>query len=392
VAGIDRAEIIDATSVLLAVSQHLTNNREFSNLPRKFKISISGCRILCSQPDINCVGVFGLERQVHGKREAGFGIKVGGGLSSAPLLAQTLPVFLRPEEVLPVVHYTSVIYRDFGFRDRRNRARFKFLVADWGVDKVLAKIEALSGRAFQRHSEFLFPTDPESDHLGVHEQKQAGMHYVGVCVAGGRVRGAELRAAAELSKRYAQPDRDRISTTNKQNLLLLNIPEGNLPGLQDELSARAFSWQPSNYRSGCVSCTGIEFCNLALAETKNRMMTLVEQLEAECAGFQDKIRIHFSGCPSSCGQHQIADIGLRGGQTRVKGALTESFDLFIGGKLGDQARFNYLVKSKILSADVHRSIERLIHYYQTHRLPDEPFHEFAQRIAKEQFKAVLESP
>ncbi|MCE0485128.1 MAG: hypothetical protein LV479_12940 [Methylacidiphilales bacterium] len=391
VAGIDKNEIIDGTAQLRDVNHHFTDNREFSNLPRKYKISLCGCRIHCAQPDINCVGVFGLERTRNGKTEAGFGIKVGGGLSSAPHLAQTLPVFLTPEDVQPMVHYVSVIFRDHGYREKRNRARFKFLVADWGAEKVLTKVEELSGRTFQRHTEFVFPEDPETDHLGVNEQKQPGLWYVGISFAGGRTRGEQLAKVAELSKKYAAPGLDRITTTNKQNLLLLNIPEKNLAALQAELDAANLSWRPSNFRKGCVSCTGIEFCNLAIAETKNRMVLLVEQLEKECAFYQDKIRIHFSGCPSSCGQHQIADIGFRGGSTRVNGVPTECFDMFIGGKLGAGARFNELVKSKVLASDIHRTVGKLLSYYTANRQSGEPFHAFAARTPKEQIKAALEN-
>jgi ferredoxin-nitrite reductase len=391
VAGIDKNEIIDGSPQLHEVNRHMTDNREFSNLPRKYKISVSGCRIHCAQPDINCVGVFGLERRREGKLEAGFGIKVGGGLSSAPHLAQTLPVFLTPDDVLPIVHYTSVVFRDFGYREKRNRARFKFLVADWGTDKVLAKIEELAGRTFQRHDEFIFPEDPESDHLGVHEQKQPGLWYIGVCFPGGRTRGAQLAKIAVVSKKYAQPGMDRITTTNKQNLILLHIPEKNLAPLQAELDAHGFSWRPSNFRQGCVSCTGIEFCNLAIAETKNRMVKLVEQLEAECGAYKEKIRIHFSGCPSSCGQHQIADIGFRGASTRVNGVPTECFDMFIGGKMGADARFNELVKGKVLATEIHRTVGKLLNFYTAKRQPNEPFYAFAKRTPKEEIKAALEA-
>src|SRR5271154_6441820 len=384
-------EILDGSSVLRDVNRHMTDNREFSDLPRKYKISLCGCRIHCAQPDINCVGVFGLERMKDGKLEAGFGLKVGGGLSSAPHLAQTLPIFLTPDDVLPAVHFTSVIFRDFGYREKRNRARFKFLVHDWGTDKILAKLEELAGRTFQRHDEFVFPEDPETDHLGVHEQKQPGLWYIGVCFAGGRTQGKQLAKVAELAKKYAQSGLDRITTTNKQNLILLNIPETNLPALQAELDASGLSWRPSNFRQGCVSCTGMEFCNLAISETKNRMMLLVEQLETECASYKEKIRIHFSGCPSSCGQHQIADIGFRGGSTRVNGVPTECFDMFIGGKLGAGARFNELVKSKVLATDIHKTVGKLLNYYTANRQPNEPFHAFAGRTPKEQIKAALEA-
>jgi len=391
VAGVDKNEIIDATPVLRDISRHMTDNREFSDLPRKYKISVSGCCIHCAQPDINCVGLFGLQRTVNGKTETGFGMKVGGGLSSSPHLAQTLPIFLPPGDVLPALHYTSVIFRDFGYREKRNRARFKFLVADWGVEKILAKLEELAGRTFQRHHDFVFPADPETDHLGVHEQKQPGLFYVGICFAGGRTHGREMRKVAELAKKYAQPGLDKIAATNKQNLILFNIPAKNLVPLQAELDASGLTWHPSNFRQGCVSCTGMEFCNLAIAETKNRMVLLVQQLETECSAYHEKIRIHFSGCPSSCGQHQIADIGFRGAQTRVNGVMTECFDLFIGGKLGADARFNELVKSKVLATEIHRTVGKLLNFYTANRHPGEPFHAFAHRTPKDQIKTALEN-
>jgi ferredoxin-nitrite reductase len=390
VAGIDRNEIRDGTPELLAVNRHLTDNREFSNLPRKYKISIAGCRIHCAQPDINCVGVFGLERaRTGGGLEAGYGIKVGGGLSSSPHLAQTLSVFLKPEDVLPIVHYTSVVYRDHGFRHTRNKARLKFLMADWGPEKFLAEIEKVAGRTFERHSEFVFPVDPETDHLGVQPQKQDGLYYVGICFAGGRVRAGQLRTIADLARRYSVPGQDAIRTTNKQNIILLNIPEKNVELLQAELDAAGLVWNASNFRQGCVSCTGIEFCNLALAETKNRMVKLVTELEEQCSFYQDKVRIHFSGCPSSCGQHQIADIGFRGGFTKVNGVQTECFDMFLGGKLGDAARFNKLVKSKVLSRDVHLAVGKALRFYQEQRNAGESFADFAARTAKEAWQPAL---
>jgi ferredoxin-nitrite reductase len=322
--------------------------------------------------------------------EKGFGMKVGGGLSSSPHLAKTLPIFLTPDDVLPAVHYASVTYRDYGFRDKRTRARLKFLMADWGPDKYLAKMEELSNRKFQRHSDFVYPEDPETDHLGVQEQKQPGLYYVGISFAGGRVRGHHLSALAELSARFAAPGQDYVTCTNKQNLILLNIPEKNLEALKSELTSLGFVIEASNFRKGCVSCTGMEFCNLAIAETKNRMIQLVDELERECSFYDDKIRIHFSGCPSSCGQHQVADIGFRGAVTRVNGVPTEAFDMMVGGKLGADARFNELLKGKVLAKDVHKTVGRLLHYYQDHRLPSEAFSSFTKRVPKDELKAALE--
>ena len=262
-------------------------------------------------------------------------------------------------------------------------------MADWGADKVVAELERLSGKTFDRHTEFNFPEDPESDHLGIQPQKQAGLYYVGVSFAGGRAHTHQLKKIAELARRFCAPGQDAIRNTNKQNLLIFNVLEANVEALKKEIEAMELSWNPSNFRQGCVSCTGIEFCNLAIAETKNRMIELVSQLEKQCAFYDEKIRIHFSGCPSSCGQHQIADIGFRGGMTKVNGVSTECFDMFLGGKVGQNARFNQLVKGKVLSTEIHNTIEKVLRNYQQKRHVNESFADFCSRTSREEWTAAL---
>jgi len=390
VAGIDPEAIIDATPQLLEVNAALTDNKEFSNLPRKYKISIGGCRIHCTQPDINCVGVFGLERQAGSGTEAGFGIMLGGGLSSAPHLAQRLPVFIQPEQVWPVVRAVSTIFRDEGYRAKRNRARFKFLVADWGTEKMLHEIETLLGYRLETQTEFPIVADQEFDHTGVHAQIQPGLNWVGLVFPGGRVRNGILAALGHLAAKYAAPGQDAIRLTNKQNLLLLNIPDAQLPALLAEIDTLGLSYSPSNFRQGCVSCTGIEFCNLAVAETKNRMIALIEQLEATSGWYKNKIRIHFSGCPSSCGQHQIADIGFRGARTKINGEMVDAYDMFIGGRLGENRRFNELLKGKIIAKDVDKAIDKVLRYYDAHKLDSgETFAQFCDRVPKDQIVTAL---
>ena len=387
VAGVDRNEIIDGTAQMREINEKLTDNRAFSNLPRKFKITLCGCRIQCAQPDINDIGFFGLERG----GEVGYGVKVGGGLSAAPHLAQTLPVFIRPEQVWPVTEAIVTIFRDQGYRLKRSRARFKFLVADWGAERVLAEVERLLGYRLERHANFPVTPDQESDHLGIVEQKQPGLWYVGVSFAGGRVRNSALAKCGELAAKYAAPGQDAIRLTNKQNLILLNIPTANLDPLKAELDAAGLVYAPSNFRRGCVACTGIEFCNIAIAETKNRMIRLVEQLEATSGWYKDKIRIHFSGCPSSCGQHQIADIGFRGARTKLpNGEQVDAFDMFIGGRLGENRRFNELLKGKILASDVHTTVDKLLRFYDSRKQrADETFAQVFDRVPKAEFLGAL---
>ncbi len=390
VAGIDPEEIIDPNAELHEVSVKMTDNREFSNLPRKYKISVSGCCIHCAQPDINCVGVFGLKRTINGGEERGYGIKVGGGLSAAPKLAQTLQCFLQPEQVWPVVKAVSMIYRDQGYRHQRQKARFKFLVADWGHERMLTEVEAILGFKLEPHTDFPVIRDQEADHLGIHKQKQADLYWVGVCFPGGRLRNGLLGKIGDLAEKYCAPGQDAIRTTNKQNLLIVNVPEKNLDALKAELDTLGLDYNPSNFRTGCVSCTGIEFCNLAVTETKNRMLQLVGELEATSGWYKDKIRIHFSGCPSSCGQHQIADIGFRGAKTKVNGEMLDAFDAFIGGRLGHNRRFNDLLKGKILAKDVHLFIDKLLHVYDSGKQAGETFADYTDRVPKAEILAALD--
>lgn len=386
VSGINPDEILDSTEQMQEISRNLTNNKEFSNLPRKYKISISGCHIHCHQPDINCVGFFGLHNP---NGQAGYGVKVGGGLSSAPHMAQVLPVWFEQEQAWPVARAISELFRDEGYRNKRNRARFKFLVADWGVDRILHEVEERLGYRLARHSDFVFPNDQEADHMGIHPQSQPGLNWVGITFPGGRIRDQKLAQIGELAKKYCAPGGDAIRLTNKQNLLIANVPDANLAALKSEMDAKGLVHSPSNFRKGCVSCTGIEFCNLAVAETKNRMMALVSQLEEKSAWYKDKVRIHFSGCPSSCGQHQIADIGFRGAKKRIDGQMRDAFDLFVGGRLGQDRRFNDLLKGKILYEDVDEVIDALLRGYDGGKKDGETISQYFERSSKEDLLATL---
>ncbi len=390
VAGLDPEETIDSTAQLWEVNQAMTDNRDFSNLPRKYKISVSGCCIHCAQPDINDCSIFGLKRTVNGVVEAGYGCMIGGGLSASPHLAQILPFFIKPEQVWPVVKAVTEVFRDEGYRLKRNRARFKFLVADWGVERMAAEVAKRLDFPIESHTDFPVLRDQETDHLGIHPQKQPGLYWVGVCFPGGRVRDGILIKLADLAAKYCAEGKDAIRLTNKQNLLFVNIPEANLPALKAELDSLGLDYNPTNFRRGCVSCTGIEFCNLAVAETKNRMISLVDELEATSGWYKGKIRIHFSGCPSSCGQHQIADIGFRGARTKVNGEMVDAYDCFIGGRLGHNRRFNELLKGKVIAKDVHLFIDKLLKTYDALKQDGENFADFTDRVPKAEILAHVE--
>lgn len=385
VAGVDKHELFDATEFNRAISDYMTYNRDFSNMPRKYKISVSGCHLHCAQPDINCLSFFGVIKK-DGTR--GFGVKVGGGLAAAPHMAQVLPIFipLDVKQVIEVLQHISAIYRDEGYRDARTCARIKFLMADWGPAKFTAELEKRIGRKLEVGEDWLFPKDPETDHFGVQEQKQAGLHYVTISCLGGRISADKLRQIAELAEKYGD---GQISNTNKQNIIILNVPKANLPALLKECDDRDLLYKGSEFRKGGVSCTGIEFCNLAVAETKNRLMLLVEQLEAMHPNFDRKIRFHFSGCPSACGQHQIADIGFRGKTFNQDGVDMDGFDMFLGGGLGADRKFNQLVFIKIPSRDLHHYVSRVISYYDANKSNGESFKDFYARTGRDKFEAEL---
>ena len=386
VSGINPDELFDATAQMLEISRGLTNTKEFSNLPRKYKISISGCHIHCHQPDINCLSFFGL---INDRGETGYGVKVGGGLSSSPHLAKTLPVWISRDQTWPVASTISQVFRDEGYRAKRNRARFKFLVADWGVERILAETETRLGYQLQRHASFAFPRDQETDHMGIHPQIQKGLYWVGLTFPGGRIRNGALATVGRLAKKYCAAGQDFVRLTNKQNVIIPHVTEANLPAMKEEMDGLGLVYESSNFRKGCVSCTGIEFCNLAVAETKNRMIELVNQLETTSGWYKDKIRVHFSGCPSSCGQHQVAEIGFRGAKTKVNGRMVDAYDLFVGGRLGSDSRFGDLLKGKILAADVHLVIDALLKLYASNKQGDEIFSEFLSRSAKQDLLAAL---
>jgi ferredoxin-nitrite reductase len=212
---------------------------------------------------------------------------------------------------------------------------------------------------------------------------------VGISFPGGRLRNGQLAVIGKIAARHAQPGLGEIRFTNKQNLILTHIPEAHLDVLKQDLSEAGFAYEASNFRKGCVSCTGIEFCNLAVAETKNRMISLVTQLETTSGWYRDKIRIHFSGCPSSCGQQQIADIGLRGARTKIDGKMVDAYDLFVGGRLGSRRRFNELLKGKILASEVHVAIDALLKYYDIHKQSTETFSDFCERLPRTELLSAL---
>src|SRR5580698_4517437 len=295
VAGVDADEIVDASPLVLEASQLLAGNAEFYNLPRKFKMSITGCRVWCPYPEINDVGLTAQTRRANGKDEIGFSLRVAGGLSTEPYLAARLNAFVRWNQVLPVVKGIAELFRDSDvLREHRERARLKFLFLrhGWTADRFLGELEERIGFKLDPAVEENPPDDVYRDHIGIHAQKQSGLSYVGAVALRGRITAEQMHAAADFAERFAGGE---LRATNMQNLLVVNVPTVNAESLAKELDAIGLKVGGSSFHRGTVACSGTEFCKLAITETKSFSRWLVEELEERLPGFDQQLKLHEAG-------------------------------------------------------------------------------------------------
>jgi sulfite reductase beta subunit-like hemoprotein len=386
VSGADARELYDTTPLIHAVNDFFVGNRDFSNLPRKFKIAITGCATRCVYPEINDIGLFAVREQ----NRVAFRARIGGGLSTTPRFSKDLGVLVEPNDVIELCATIAEVFRDEGNRTNRKRARLKFLVEQWEIPRFREEIEARMGRKLQRAERPDADPINERDrtHLGIHAQREAGLHYVGLSILGGRTSGDQLQRLAALAESYGS---GRIRTTNTQNIILLDVPEANLSRLTRELDAAGLDYKPSWARRAIIACTGIQFCKLALAETKNRAVELDEHL-ANTVALDDTVRISVTGCPNACGQHHICDVGLEGSLTTINGVKRETFQVFLGGGVGTHESFGRRVGARIPAEELAESLARLVARYKEDQSDGETFQEFCLRHSNEELVAVLQAP
>jgi len=376
-AGVDAREIIDATPFLLETERRHVGDPRFSNLPRKYKTSISGCRQQCAHHEVNDVAFVGVE---HPKFGAGFDLWVGGGLSTNPHIAKRLGVFVEPELVPDVWAAVTGTFRDYGYRRARNHARLKFLVADKGPEWFREVVEKeYLGFALPDGDPPPVSPDAHRDHVGVFPQKD-GRTYVGFAPKAGRVPGHQLRRIALLSERYGD---GRVRTTTQQKMVILGAGPGGVDDLVAALEGEDLSVRPSPFRRGLMACTGIEFCKLALAETKGRAVWLAHELEERLPDFHEDVRIHVNGCPNSCARFQLGDIGLMGAvQQRPDGTRSESFLVHLGGGLGEGGGFARKVRGvRVFAEDSADYVEALLKRYRHRRNGHESFGAFVRSLS-----------
>ncbi len=385
-AGIDGHELFDASQVAVQVAEELIGNAAFYNLPRKFKISVTGCPLWCSYPEINDIGLTATMRGA----EEGFTIRVGGGLSSDPHLAVKLDAWIPKDQAFTVTRIITEIFRDQqGLRESRDRARLKhlFLKEGWTAESFLAEVERRLGSPLEASVPETVPDDVLRDHVGIHPQKQPGLSYVGASVLRGRLTGQQLAEAADLAERYGS---GHLRTTVGQNLLFVNIESTRAGELAAEIARIGFQVEGSQFWRGAVACTGTEFCKLALTETKGFTRWLVDELEERVPGFDQQLRLHVTGCPNSCGQHWIADIGIEGKKIKQDGKLVDAYYFCVGGSVGRYAGTARPVGYRIPATEVPDAIERLLKTYQGTRAGEgENLRAYFARHSNEELRAQL---
>lgn len=385
-AGYEAGELIDTWPIVEAANEALVGKAEFSDLPRKFKISISGSADHWVQHEINDIGFVGMRLEATG--EVGFDLWVGGGLGAQPHFGCRLGAFIRPDEVIGVSYQITTIFRDFGYRRNRQHARLKYLLADWGAAKFREVLEERLGYKLTDNLDFVPLTNPYHDYVGATPQKQAGMFALGLATLRGRVSAEQLRQVAELSEIYGD---GRIRATTLQNIVILNVPAANVERLKAEARAIDLPADEHNYfRRGAMACTGIQFCKVAVAETKDRMAEVVEYLQAQFPDWNEPINLNMSGCPNSCTRYQIADIGLLGSLQRqdgsAKGEKEEVYQIYLGGRLGKDMRLGYHLNRRVPAEELKFYLATLLRRYLDARQPHERFVEFIYRHSQEELE------
>ena len=381
-AGVAEDEIIDASPQVQQVHDEHIGSSLYSNLPRKFKTSIAGCSVHCVNHEINDVAFVGV-RDSNG--EAGYDLFVGGGLATNPMFAARLGAFVRPEQVSDVWAAVTAVFRDYGYRRLRTRARIKFLIKAWGPEKFREVME-------QEYLGYRLPDGPgpqldegvRRDHVGVHRQRD-GKYYVGFAPKVGRVTGSALVRVAEIAEAHGS---DRIRTTVDQKLVILDVDGERTDAITADLEAEGYEVNPSVFRRQTMACTGIEFCKLAIVETKDRGAALIDELEKRLPDFDEPVSINLNGCPNSCARIQVADIGLKGQLVMNEhGEQVEGYQIHLGGGMGLNPGFGKKVRGlKSTADDLPDYIERVLRRFQDQKEEGETFAVWASRAEDEDLK------
>jgi ferredoxin-nitrite reductase len=385
VSGLGRDEVLDAYLVAQVISDYFTGNREYANLPRKFKMSVTGCVEDCAQAEINDIGMLPARLE---DGALGFNVRVGGGLSDGPRMASDIDVFVRPEEAVEVTRGIAQVFGELGDRENRWTARMRYLVQELGPEGFREELEkrtsfelTLAGEDLTKHY--------RGDHVGVHPQKEDGHYYVGLNVPVGRMSGEQFIEAGRLAGEYG----GEIRLATDQNFIITGVREERLDDLLAEPLLERYSPSPKAFERGVVACTGSEFCRFGIVETKIRAVEWAREMDERVGDGvgQEAIRMHFSGCSASCAQPQIGDIGFRGETAKTKDAIVEGVDIGLGGSLGRDAAFIDWVEGAKPADDVPDALVAVFEKFKEERREGERFHEWARRRPNKELRAALRS-
>jgi ferredoxin-nitrite reductase len=390
VAGVDAEEAFDALPAARAITEFFTGNREYANLPRKFKISATGCREDCVQAEIQDIGLWPARAE---DGTVGFNVLVGGGLGDGERLASDIDVFVVPEDAVEITRAIAQVFGELGNRENRGMARMRYLAQELGPEGFREELAARTRLKLRPAAEEL-TLRYRGDHVGVHRQRQPSLHYVGCSVPVGRMTGIELVEAARLADAYGDGSL-RLGTD--QNFILTGVHEERLEALLAEPLLAKYSPSPGPFERGVVACTGNEFCRFAVVETKERAVGWARRLDAALSGSDlgatttdaGVIRMHFSGCSASCAQPQIADIGFRGDTAHVEEHIEEAVDIGFGGSLGPDAGFIDWVENARPVEAVPDALLRVLRRYRDERRAGEPFYNWARRTPNDELRAML---
>jgi len=331
VAGLTTTEILDATGLVHDLTSEIVGNRAYSNLPRKFNMAITGCVENCLHLETQDLAFVPASSEMKGTETKGFNVLAGGKLGSGGYrIATPLDIFVTPEDVVGMTCAVLEVYRDHGFRDSRNTARLAFLLEEWGEERFRAAVEHRLGRDVVRAGKDLRKRSV-NDHMGVYRQKSPSLNYVGLKVPVGRIKAENLRAIAKLAETYGTGE---LRLTPHQAIIIPNVSDKKIGDLTEEPLLKQFVYNPSPIQKGLVSCVGNDYCNLAVIETKSRAVETAQIVEAKLGTELKPITMHWSGCPAGCGNHLVADVGLIGKKTKIKGKIIEAVDVYVGGRSG----------------------------------------------------------
>jgi len=355
VAGITPQELFDASPAARAFTAAFVGNRAFTNLPRKFNVTITGCKENCTHAESQDIALTPALRD----GTSGFNVAVGGKLGSGGYrIASPLDAFVAPDEAVEVCSQIAFIFRDHGPRDARNRSRLAFLIEDWGVEKFRLELERRLGRRLPGAGEDA-RLAKATDHIGIFREKTEGLNYVGLKTPVGRLTADELAEVARLSEVYGTGE---VRLTPGQNVIIPHVPDRWIGDLTEEPLLEALRYDPSEVMRGLVACTGTDFCNLALIDAKGHAMAVARDLEGRLPGLKP-VTIHWSGCPAGCGNHHVATIGLQGTRVKVDGEIVEAVNIFVGGKSGPGARVAEPIMQNVPVSELPPVLEALARFY-----------------------------